>query len=176
MINVNDWQWRDGETRQLDIEGGVAISRGEFLFLTGIGDVNRRREAIRFFEHGIECLERALRAEKPPTPLPYVYLTKGYAFLGFCKSYGSPNSQTRESINLSKKAKENGKVAVKLYGKTTGWDEGCRHDFHYAVAIAHWGLEEYKEAKEQLGHARSFLRENSLCREVAELMEKHLAG
>ena len=176
MINVNDWHWRDNKTSQLDIEGSSSIMRGMYLFLSGIEDKNNRSEATRFFEHGIECVERALKAEKPSTPLPYVYLTKGYALLGFCKSYGSPNSQNRESIDLSKKAKENGKVAVKLYGKTTGWDEGCRHDFHCAVGLAHWDLEEYKEAKEQLGHAQSFLRENSVLQELAKIMEKYLAG
>jgi len=174
MIDVKEWQWQNKEAEDLQREGARSIVKGMMMiFVTGIDEVADRNRAIESLETGVRSLEETFQIERPPIPLPYTYLSEGYTFLGFCKSYGT-GTQSDETRELLVKAKGAADTAIELYDNTTGWDPGLRHDFHFSVAYAHFDLGEITQAKEQLKEARTYLRENSLLGEKALHLEAAL--
>jgi hypothetical protein len=173
LIDVNTYQWQDQAASAMHRQGCILVTRGMVsIAIYGADDDDYRQQASMMLHQGIEHLENALRMEQPSIPLPYKYLTEGYSFLAFCTSYESRN----DAHTLYRKAIESAKTALRYYDQTTGWDEGLRHDFHYALAVAFLSLGDVKQGEHHLDRARAFRRDNSMLVTMADRLESVRKG
>lgn len=173
-VDVSSWEWNDNNAYALGHGGSVQVMKAQMMIWAyGISSDGNRAEALESLGAGIESLERAISIEDPPIPSPHVCLAEGYAYKAWCLSFGR-KERSREADALCAKALKESQRALECYGNCIGWDEGSRHDFHLAVALVHFQVEDFKQALKQLGVARSYRRDSSLYVEEADKLERML--
>lgn len=174
-VDVDSWQWNDDSANDLEHRGSVQVVQAQMMIWTqGIASERTRAEALELLGAGIESLERAISIEDPPIPLPHVCLAEGYAYKAWCLSFGR-KERSREADALCARALKESQRALECYGSCIGWDEGSRHDFHLAIALVHFQVEDFKQALKQLAVARSYRRDSSLYAEQADKLERVLS-